>query len=269
MKKILGSVGMLALVGVLVWGATGAFFSDTETSTGNTFTAGAIDLKVDSLSTYNGESYATTTWGQNTPGVDITSERFFDFADIKPGDSGLTRVSLHVINNDAYVCAEVLNLTSDDNTQTEPESTAVLDTDDLTSGELDDQMLWTIWKDTNNDGVQDSGETVLASGNPVNGTLAVYDSSTVGGPLTGATTAYLGVKWELPSTSGNETQTDSLTGDISFTVVQSRNNENFVCGQSQEEEPVVPVIDGVISAGEYDNALSMEITNAGGGYSQS
>jgi len=39
----------------LVYGATQAFFSDTETSTGNTFTAGEIDLKIDhTLASYNG-----------------------------------------------------------------------------------------------------------------------------------------------------------------------------------------------------------------------
>ena len=39
---------------MVISGATGAFFSDTETSQGNTFTAGAIDLLVDNESYYNG-----------------------------------------------------------------------------------------------------------------------------------------------------------------------------------------------------------------------
>jgi predicted ribosomally synthesized peptide with SipW-like signal peptide len=47
MKKILTSLVMIAAVGALVAGATGAFFSDTETSTGNTYTAGTIDISVD------------------------------------------------------------------------------------------------------------------------------------------------------------------------------------------------------------------------------
>lgn len=54
MWKILkGSIIILA-VAAAVGGATYSFFSDTETSTGNTFTAGALDLKVDSESHYNG-----------------------------------------------------------------------------------------------------------------------------------------------------------------------------------------------------------------------
>jgi predicted ribosomally synthesized peptide with SipW-like signal peptide len=55
MKKILLSVGILVGVGALVWGATAAFYNDTETSNGNIFVAGSIDLKVDHLKqTYNG-----------------------------------------------------------------------------------------------------------------------------------------------------------------------------------------------------------------------
>ena len=54
MKKILLSLAIIAVVGAVAVGVTGAFFSDTETSTGNTFTAGAIDLKVDSEQHYNG-----------------------------------------------------------------------------------------------------------------------------------------------------------------------------------------------------------------------
>jgi predicted ribosomally synthesized peptide with SipW-like signal peptide len=55
MKKILLSLGTLVVVGAIVAGATISFYNDTETSTGNIFTAGSIDLKVDhTKQTYNG-----------------------------------------------------------------------------------------------------------------------------------------------------------------------------------------------------------------------
>ncbi|NMB56835.1 hypothetical protein GYA19_02755 [Candidatus Beckwithbacteria bacterium] len=54
MKKIILSFLTLALVAGVGTLATLAYFNDTETSTGNTFTAGAIDLKVDSEGHYNG-----------------------------------------------------------------------------------------------------------------------------------------------------------------------------------------------------------------------
>jgi len=46
-KKIVKSVLMIGAVLAMVGGATFALFSDTETSTGNTFTAGTIDIAVD------------------------------------------------------------------------------------------------------------------------------------------------------------------------------------------------------------------------------
>lgn len=55
MKKILLSLGTLVVVGAVVAGATIAFYNDTETSNGNIFVAGSIDLKVDhEAQTYNG-----------------------------------------------------------------------------------------------------------------------------------------------------------------------------------------------------------------------
>ena len=54
-KRILLSLGTLIVTGAVVVGGTGAFFSDTETSTGNVFTAGEVDLKVNhTQQQYNG-----------------------------------------------------------------------------------------------------------------------------------------------------------------------------------------------------------------------
>ena len=51
---------MVVAVAALVTGATIAFYNDTETSTGNLFTAGSIDLTVDhTLASYNGEDCQT------------------------------------------------------------------------------------------------------------------------------------------------------------------------------------------------------------------
>ncbi len=47
MKKILISLITMAAVAGLIGGGAFAYFNDTETSSGNTFTAGTLDLKVD------------------------------------------------------------------------------------------------------------------------------------------------------------------------------------------------------------------------------
>ncbi|MDO8569266.1 MAG: TasA family protein [bacterium] len=85
MKKILLSLSMIVFVGAVVIGATGAFFSDTETSTGNTFTAGAIDLGVDNTSYYNGHLNQGTTWQIDWDLSEGIPHQFFNFNDLKPG----------------------------------------------------------------------------------------------------------------------------------------------------------------------------------------
>lgn len=56
MNRLFTGIATIALVGAVVAGATAAFYNDTETSTGNVFTAGSIDLKVDhTYAEYNGE----------------------------------------------------------------------------------------------------------------------------------------------------------------------------------------------------------------------
>lgn len=120
MKKILLSLLSIGAVAVVAVAATGAFFSDTETSTGNTFQAGTLDLQVDNECYYNkiadghpncppiaddldtasvNESLFVTTWTQTDLGP---THKFFYFTDIKPGDFGEDTVSLHVIDNDAW-----------------------------------------------------------------------------------------------------------------------------------------------------------------------
>lgn len=69
-KKIIVSLAVIGVVAVVAIGATVAYFSDTQKSTGNMFVAGTIDLKVDHrYQTYNGvdchtcgiEVYSDTT----------------------------------------------------------------------------------------------------------------------------------------------------------------------------------------------------------------
>lgn len=55
MKKIIISLSMIGVVAAIVIGATMAYFNDTETTSGNIFVAGEMDLKVDhKYAMYNG-----------------------------------------------------------------------------------------------------------------------------------------------------------------------------------------------------------------------
>jgi predicted ribosomally synthesized peptide with SipW-like signal peptide len=196
MKKILLSLGMIVFVGVVVAGATGAFFSDTETSTGNTLTAGAIDLGVDNTSYYNGVFNEGTSWGLGydldnhcpNPFFDQTQEPseenpefipclFFDFDDLKPGDWGEDTISLHVKGNDSWLCVDVTLTSSDDNSSTEPELDEGDDVEDPTDswdGELTDYITWYWWAD-DGDNVYEDGEGLLpGSGSSFPNSPATY-----------------------------------------------------------------------------------------------
>ena len=156
MKKILLSVAVIGVASALAINATSALFTDVEKSTGNTFTAGEIDLLVDSEQHYAGMVCAVNpaypadpadpavpeyiwqlevvggssarpellgkecngTWEMTDIGPGYT---FFNFDDIKPGDEGENTISLHIEGNDAYVCAIIDNMVAKDNKCNEPE----------------------------------------------------------------------------------------------------------------------------------------------------
>ena len=158
MKRIIYSTAVLVFVLAISAGATGAFFSDTEVSNGNTFAAGAIDLKIDNTSYYNGAPNPDTSWSLS----DLTIEKFFSFLDLKPGDFGEDTISLHVDTNDAYMCANVKLTSNDDNGLTEPE--ALVDaTDGPGNGELASNVNFIWWAD-DGDNVLESNESVISEG---------------------------------------------------------------------------------------------------------
>jgi predicted ribosomally synthesized peptide with SipW-like signal peptide len=164
MKRILLSAGMAVFMGAVIAGGTGAFFSDEETSTGNTFTAGALDLKVDSEAHYNGLVCVDVAEGNAVdyewhadgepfvndaavpadhypqPGMacegswaeaDLGAEhKFFALTDVKPGDEGENTISLHVYDNDAWGRFVISDVEDLDNSCTEPEVEAVEAGDD-------------------------------------------------------------------------------------------------------------------------------------------
>ncbi len=148
-KTILVSLSIIAAVAAIAVGGTVAYFSDTETSAGNTFTAGGIDLKIDYDCYFNKVADGTPNCG----GWDLkslTTERFFDFDDIKPGDFGEGTISLHVYNNDAWGALTINNITDTDNDITEPEDEVdgfIDDKDGTCDGDLDDGLELLVWVD--------------------------------------------------------------------------------------------------------------------------
>jgi len=164
MKKIILSLGIiLSVAAVVAVTGTFAFLSDTETARGNTFTAGAIDLKVDNESYYNGAISQATTFG---PSDLDNGKLLINFRDLKPDDEGEDTISLRVNNNDAWLCMDMSLTTNNDISSNEPElktGDPVEDINNSWDGELGDltRMIW--WVD-DGDNVLEEYETLLNGG---------------------------------------------------------------------------------------------------------
>jgi predicted ribosomally synthesized peptide with SipW-like signal peptide len=215
--KILAS---LVLIGIAISGitmGTVAYFSDTETSTGNTFTAGKLDLKVDSTCKYNGLTVEDCTWSMMD--IDGQSKLFFNFGDVKPGDYGEDTVSLHVYDNPACGFMHFVKTSDLDNTCTEPEGK---DETPITpscnaDGELDEKIIFKTWLDIDCDNIQDANEPTLTEG-----TFDVNKYWAIGELAIGVPDTCVGISWKLPNGVNNIVQSDSFTGDLVFDAQQKR-----------------------------------------------
>lgn len=256
MKKILLSVLTVAVVAGVAFGATRAFFSDTETSKDNSFTAGAIDLKIDNESyaiDYNIPNYPTptgalvasthTTWELK----DLTVEKFFDFIDLKPGDYGEDTISIHVGSNDAWMCAAAKITDDSDQTCTEPEKA-----DDSTcfdpsgDGELDEDVYFAFWVD-DGDNVFENDEKTFLTG-PLSGldsegkiTLADSGSSILGDakPIPGGTTFYIGKAWCFGTMSPNPVIQDGNNNGSPLTLGTGFNCDGSEVDNAAQTDKVV------------------------------
>jgi len=229
MKKILLSLAVLALALVAGYAGTRAFFSDTEVSSANAFTAGAVDIKINNIAhIYQNGSTAN---GNDVP--TYTSNGFtFNLSDLKPLDWGEVTYKLGNDNNDAYVCAKVDEKGNAENNRIDPEVNAGDTTGPLVGvgngkGELQNFMSFNINGSTGLlsaiDGQWFNVGTLLSGSN---------QSAAIGycfGEYTGTTCG--------PNTTGDENtaQTDSMLADVSFYAVQKRNNPNFDCSSLNDD----------------------------------
>lgn len=262
MKKITLSVMTLLVVASLVGMATYAYFSDTETSTNNYFTAGRVNLRISNDGYYNGVlqdgSVGTvdTTWTRDN----LTDQLFFQFDDVKPGDWGENTTDIHVTDNPFYACANITLTAADENGIIEPEASEGDVSAAAWEGELQNEMRFLAWAD-DGDNIYELGEHLLLDDVPFSSlpmglgntgvTLTLADASTnvwtgtPGDDLNPLTEYYIGHGWcfgDMTVTGtgatgytcdgasvDNLSQTDGLIGNISFYAIQSRNNAAFDC----------------------------------------
>lgn len=221
-KKIIISLSVIGAVAAIAVGGTIAYFSDQETSIGNTFTAGELDLRfqVDGVAA----SFADVNGAAIFNVTDLPL-----LADMKPGDKGERTVKLWVDDNPS--CGKVsINLTEDkDNSCTEPEllddTTCVAD---QTFGELNDEVDFAIWEDPNCNNELDGQETILVSG-PLtsNKVYSIGEIPTLVENAKCYGIAYCFGDWNGIACDGsqvdNASQSDSFKADLIIDALQKRN----------------------------------------------
>lgn len=103
-KKILAAVVGLMLVAALAGAGTFAYFSDTETSSNNTFTAGTLDMALSNDGLFGGTDSVTGTWvspANWAPGEEVSATLhftnkgsvasphiYFKFENLRPNGNG-------------------------------------------------------------------------------------------------------------------------------------------------------------------------------------
>jgi len=205
MKKIIGlSVAALLIIGV-IGGATLAYFSDTESSTNNTLTAGVLDLNID------GGNVAVTT---------------LTVAAAEPGGSGSGSSTL----------TNVGNMTGELDISTSPviNTGAVSGTSEYAddSGDLGAVAQIAMYLDIDQSGTVTAGDIGLQSDGTTydpTGGLAYdvvdnYASEVWNEVITSMVSSAsddIVILWQVPAGAGNSIQGDSVSFDITFTLEQA------------------------------------------------
>jgi spore coat-associated protein N len=195
---------MVLMLALLIGGLYG-YFDDTETSTGNVFTAGTLDL----LTWVNGSSptgaaYVVTP-SDNVNGIGGHVE----FSNVAPGDNGTI---IWTLTNDGTVDGDLtfdsVAVAFAENNFNEPEG-KVAGNNNGGNGDLDEYMYCRL----SQDGVPITGLVQFS------GLAASLESQNVALGA-GLHTTYE-LYWEIASTVGNVIQSDTASIDITFNLTQA------------------------------------------------
>lgn len=237
--KIFGRSIILSIIFVL---AGSAAFLRAE-NTGNTFATEGLDIKIDNKTWYNGVKQKDLSW--KLKDLEPTCDYFFDFDDVKPGDTGTTTISVHIKKTDAWVCLSFKNLKGKENGRNEPEK----EVDEDLTGELAEGIEFFSWFD-DGDNTFEVGEkplfgttTQAASSVMASSTYPLADSKN-GPAWKKSTTHYIGLVWCAGDLSvdlatakiscdasalSNEAQTDSFSVDVTIAAVPKTDKPTFNC----------------------------------------
>lgn len=193
---------LVALVGIVIISATVAWFSDNETSTGNNFTAGTLDLNVD---------------GGNTNVVKFT------VLNMKPGNQPTSSWTLKNVGTlNGYLDLESISVTNNENSCIEPEINA----GDTTcgnpgsgKGELQDVVNLRLYIDVDKVGGYSGGDIMIYNG-PTGNIAGNYDQNYL--IEAGSDVRLVAVfDWWEDTADDNKAQGDSMTVNMTFELGQT------------------------------------------------
>jgi spore coat-associated protein N len=202
MKKIVGLILALVLIIGLVGVGTYAYFSDTESSTGNTLTAGTLDLNIE------GGDIAVTT---------------FDVSDVAPGDNGTASSTLANVGSlagELDIATSVVSNTPGAGGEFGGGSGELGASAQIAMYlDVDQSGTWT----AGDIGLQSDGSTYTFPTSLDYDEIDDYASETWDAVETMNASASddIFVDWGVPTTAGNEIQGDSVSFDITFTLEQA------------------------------------------------
>jgi len=204
MKKIVGlSVAALLIIGV-IGGATFAYFSDTESSTNNTLTAGVLDLNID------GGDIAVTTLTVSAAEPGGSGDDFSILANVG-SMAGELDIDTSVVTNTGAVSGTSEYADDSGDLGAVAQIAMYLDIDQtgtVTAGDI---------------GLQSDGSTYDPTGGLAYDIVNNYASETwdaVIASMAASASDNIVVLWQVPTTAGNSIQGDSVSFDITFTLEQ-------------------------------------------------
>jgi predicted ribosomally synthesized peptide with SipW-like signal peptide len=140
-RKMLGGLGAIGLASAGAGLGTSALFTDTESFTGNSLTAGTLDMAV-TATVVAADEYWTE---QGVVGLEATADgegvtAGLDVTDVKPGDWAIICFDVEISENPGYLLVRTENFTEGPGVTTEPEPTP-------DEGELGEYLLTTVWQE--------------------------------------------------------------------------------------------------------------------------
>ncbi len=201
--KIVSKLLFISTIASLAIGATYAYFSDAETSTGNTFAAGTLDLDV------NGNN------GSNTVK--------FAVSNMKPGSQVIKTWTLNNVGSlDGYLDLENISVANSENGCEEPELEAgdvSCDNPGEGQGELQEAVsLSKLFWDDDCDGWVGTGETVIYDGKLGNIASHYEENRFLGAGKSQCVTAQ--INW-WAGADDNKTMGDGATLSLEFELAQT------------------------------------------------